>query len=153
DCRDVALDALEAIGPAARDAVADVSVSLRDLDPAVRMRSARVLGDIGPAAEAAVPRLKKLLDDEDGRVRVRTACALVEITADEKAYVPLLLKALRDPADRGAREAAVDAVGRLRPLPRAAVPVLVERLGSDPEWERGAVIDVLGRAGPAAEAA
>jgi HEAT repeat protein len=153
NCRDEALRALGKIAPADGDVVTDLSVLLRDADRWVRADAARALGDAGPAAKAAVPRLKKLLDDEDGRVRAWAAYALVRITADEKTYLPPLLKGLREQDDHWIWRDFAEAVGRLAPGTRAAVPALAELLGSEDESVRGEVIGVLGRVGPAAAAA
>src|SRR5262249_30913902 len=52
-----AAQAIEKIGPAAKDAVPALIQTLKDNDPDVREGAARALGEIGPGAKDAVPAL------------------------------------------------------------------------------------------------
>lgn len=66
-------------GPHLDAAVAGLSKSLGDEEPAVRTMAALSLGQIGPAAAAAVPALSKALDDPEASVRnaAQTSLALI----------------------------------------------------------------------------
>jgi HEAT repeat protein len=78
-CTIHATEALGGIGPAARSAVADLAVLLRDYDPACRKAAAIALGRIGRDAEAALPLLRSALRDDDKEVRPAAAKALARI--------------------------------------------------------------------------
>jgi HEAT repeat protein len=60
---------LSEIGPAAKDAVPELTKVLADERPEVRLQAAIALGEIGPAAKVAVPALVKALDDQFEGVR------------------------------------------------------------------------------------
>lgn len=57
DVRQLAARAIALMGPAAKAAVPDLLAGLSDLDPAVRKNVIRALGQVGPGAETAIPAL------------------------------------------------------------------------------------------------
>lgn len=57
DVQQLAARAIALMGPAAKAAVPDLVAALSDLDPGVRKNVIRALGQIGPAAETAIPAL------------------------------------------------------------------------------------------------
>ncbi|MBL9090080.1 MAG: HEAT repeat domain-containing protein [Planctomycetaceae bacterium] len=69
-------------GPHLDQAVAGLSKSLGDEEPAVRTMAALSLGQIGPAAAAAVPALSKALDDPEASVRNAAQMSLALIRND-----------------------------------------------------------------------
>jgi HEAT repeat protein len=69
-------EALERLGPEARETVPTLGEALGDSDPRVRRAAAAALRHIGPAAADAIPSLRKLLHDEDRSVREAVALAL-----------------------------------------------------------------------------
>jgi HEAT repeat protein len=79
DDRRSAAQALEKIGPEAKEAVPDLITALKDQNPEVRRAAAYVLGKIGPEAKEAVPDLSAALKDHDPEVRRFAAQALAQI--------------------------------------------------------------------------
>ena len=124
-----AIRELQAIGPAAADAVPALAIALRDQDADVRHSAADALGAIGPAAAEAVPALVTALHDRalvrgfnpagfitasagdpDVEVRDRATKALWKIGP---AAVPALTVALHD-RDAEVRGRAADALALIR---------------------------------------
>jgi HEAT repeat protein len=69
-------EALERLGPEAKDTVPTLAEALGDSNPRVRRAAAAALRCIGPDAADAIPSLRKLLRDEDRSVRAAAALAL-----------------------------------------------------------------------------
>jgi HEAT repeat protein len=152
DGRGAAVEALGAIGPAAAaaaDRLADLlsdpqaSVTLAAVaalarigEPAVapltkrlgrehpaRSAAALALAEIGPPAKPALPALEALLDDADRGVRLRAAEAHWRVGGDAGKGLTVIRAGLKDEA---LRQAAVDALFRVGPPARAALPELTE---------------------------
>ncbi|MFB7927972.1 HEAT repeat domain-containing protein [Streptomyces sp. NPDC056039] len=95
---------------------------------AVIRAAAGTLGAFGGAAYEAIPDLRRLLAT-DGSVAV--AEALWSITGEPDAVLPVLLGELTDAdGDRHRRAAAADALARLGPAARPALPGLRRTAGS-----------------------
>jgi HEAT repeat protein/lysophospholipase L1-like esterase len=140
--------ALGRVGPAAGPAWPRLLHLLHDEDPLVRAGAAYALGEIGSGATRAVPGLIARLADLDERVRWRAADALGKIGPGTGA-VDALAKLVRDAAGPG-RGLAAEALGRVGPEARSAVPDLIAAT-SDPRPDvRWRAIWALGRIGPAA---
>jgi HEAT repeat protein len=92
---------------------------------------ARTLGALG--APEAIPALRELLDSE---CAVTAAAALWTVEGDAEAVLPLLRRELA--AGRPHRRRAAEALGRLGPCARSALPGLRRLLDSDDVWERTA---------------
>jgi HEAT repeat protein len=99
------------IGPAAKDAVADLQAALADPDKDVRRSAARSLGDIGPASRPAVAALGKALRDGDAQVRQAAAYALGRI--GDPAAKPMLETAKKD-KNEGVKRTAKEALKALK---------------------------------------
>jgi HEAT repeat protein len=131
---------LGAVGTAAPEAVPRLMTLLLDPDGQyARPAAAEALGRVGPPAADAVPRLKDALHDCQLRVRVWAAFALIRITGESKPYLPLIISALRDEPD-----AAAEALRRLGPAARSAIPALIKALDDDRAWVRGGAVRALG---------
>ena len=143
--------ALGEVGPAAAPATPDLLRLLRDADPLVRAGAAYALGATGAAARDSALKLIERLDDPDERVRWQAGEALAEIGLDADLVGPLV-RLVRDAVGPG-RGLAAEALGRVGPGARAAVPDLIAA-ASDPRPEvRWRAVWALGRIGPAAGAA
>ncbi len=90
--RDVAIDALGRIGPAA---VPALSEALANRDAKVRREAARALSYIGPEAKEAVNSLILATKDEDAGVRFLAIRALGQIGPGAKDAVPILIRAMQ----------------------------------------------------------
>ncbi|MGI5424080.1 HEAT repeat domain-containing protein [Streptomyces sp. CA-179760] len=126
------LSALTAVGDA--ESIPAVLRLLRGIPDGLRSREAvtraavRALGAFGSAAYEAIPDLRALLKTDHA---VAAAEALWSITGEPDAVVPVLLRELTDTGGdprRGA--AAADALARLGPAARPALPGLRRTAGS-----------------------
>ena len=82
--KEPALQALGAMGPAAKAAVPALTVALTDPDTFLRREAAAALANIGPAAKAASPALMTALQDGDAVVRQLAAAALKKVDPKPK---------------------------------------------------------------------
>jgi HEAT repeat protein len=139
----------------------------------VRSEAAEALGRIGPEAEAAIPALQELLKDDEAEVRGTAAGALGRLGA--KAAIPRLTELLDDkahyfkgesfldtePLELGGRPyesvtrirvraIAAEALGRIGPEAKGAVPALTKLLDDKVKEVRLASASALGNMGPAA---
>lgn len=108
---------------------------------------ADALGGCGPDAREAIPALRKLLD---GGCAVAVAGALWSVEGDAEAVLPTLRRELvEEPVH--ARNAA-EALGRLGPAARPALPALRRMVDSGKVWRRAiaaaALWDIAGDPGP-----
>jgi HEAT repeat protein/lysophospholipase L1-like esterase len=140
--------ALGNVGPAAAPAVPALIRLLRDVDPFVRAGAAFGLGGVGEAAAGAAATLIDRLDDPDERVRWRAADALAKVGLDEASVEPLA-RLVQETTGLG-RGHAAEALGRLGPAARSAVPELVAAASDSRPDVRWRAIWALGRIGPAA---
>jgi HEAT repeat protein len=112
------------------------------------------LGDLGDAARPALPTLREALRDADLEVRVAAGEALTKLdpTTPLDDLVAELTKALGG-ADESQRKQAAEALGRLGPAAKSAVPLLVKLLKSGSPEQRDQAVRALGGLGPAAREA
>jgi HEAT repeat protein len=125
--------------PANADAdLATVSpaAGLRSVDAAVRIRTARRLGDLGPAARDAVPALLEAADDPDPGVRAEAARALCRIGGPEATA--LVKQFILHPTTQG----KVPRYEQLTAVRNVATEQFIELL-TDPEAQH-AVVGLLG---------
>lgn len=108
--------------------------ALKDPEYYVRFRSAVVLLEMGPPAAPAVPALHALLHDDSGEPRTWGAVAYVMLGGRDPQAVPVLVEALGVVGDTGLRKRAAQALARLGPEAKAAVPPLKAAL-NDPQVE------------------
>ncbi len=130
DTRWSAASALGELGPAAEPAIPALVETIREgraLHPAVR-----ALGQIGPAAAVAVPDLLDcyvtvVMVQNHGVFRNNVLESLVAIGP---AAVPRLIEALDRPLHQGS-DVAIEALGKIGPAARDALPVLIQFLVAD----------------------
>lgn len=110
-------------------AVAALVAALKDPGLEVPEFATLALGDIGPAAKDAIaPLTERLKDDKKSRLRILAAASLARIDPKLiKTALPILLEGLHSP-ESAVRSSAVDALGDLGPLSKAAVPDLLNLL-------------------------
>ena len=147
DVRYHAAEALDQIGPDAKDGVPALVEGLKDENINVRRYAAGALGQIGSNAKEAVSALVQALKDnndvvrryeetwlhpkkEDGPSRLRRSIveALGRIGPEAKEAVPLIAWSLKDDYAPNVRVAAAEALGEIGSKATEAVPALVEAL-------------------------
>lgn len=125
--------ALRKAGPLA---VPTLTAALADKRPAVREKSAQILGSLGEPAAAAAPALTKALRDQAPEVRLCAAKALWNITKQPDAVVPALAGLLKvnggSPSSdaespRRFLQSVIEALGRIGPPAQTTIPALMEQ--------------------------
>ena len=149
--RGLAVDALERMGPGAKDAVPALIEALHDPGVFGRFTVPMALAKIG---SVAVPEIERAMN-EHGSARVRRGCAkalgMMGPAAGEAADA--LQKALHDP-DADVRMAAAESLGRIGHENAAdRVPVLEKAVSDSDESLKGRAIRELGQIGPSAKKA
>jgi HEAT repeat protein len=138
----------------------------KDGDP-LRIAAMQSLGAFGAAAAPAVPVLVEVLRDPDPRIRWFAIEALAVIGPAAKAAVPALIEALRSPdvavaggvrgnggfffngMDEGPiRLIAAEALGRIGPEAKAAIPDLIAAMKGPDSRVRAEAARALGGIGP-----
>jgi HEAT repeat protein len=135
--RSTACYALGRFGPDAAPAVPVLLDALRCDDTETRIQAARALGEIGPAARDALPALREAeheqIERNSSQVRRNAESAIKKIEGGPGA-VEVLLGQLQSPNIADERVLAAQALARIGPDARAAVPALKRALESkDPE--------------------
>ncbi len=124
--RQSALRSLERLGPKAMAAAVAVAArGLKSDDAAKRLLSIQVLGAIGPEAVDASAGMLPLFKDPKQRPEIVRSFSLIG-----KVAVPHLLKGLAD-QDVLVRFGAAQALGKMGPQAREAIPALLDRLRND----------------------
>jgi HEAT repeat protein len=137
------------INKVTKEHVEAIANQLASPDQMTRMHAVRALGSLGTEAKAAIPMLVQAMQTTDPTTRHLAAMALAAI-ADAKTAVPPLIDTLKD-KESSVRLAAVQALGRLGPLAKPAVPGLIEVLQKDREAVVvGAAIWAVGEIGEGA---
>ncbi len=137
------------LGPAGEPAVPSLTSLLQDSDPEVRFSAALCLGYIGASASKAVPNLLRQVSDRSFRPRDGAVWALGEIRAEPERTIRLLCQVLAtnqpgDPTTAG----AAHAVSKFKGQARAAVPILLRLLETDPPGSRWSVLRALHQIDP-----
>jgi HEAT repeat protein len=86
----IAIDTIILIGPAAKDAVPELTKALEDEHDDVRLAAIDALGMIGSSAESATPALRSLTASEDFRASEHARLAIERIGPPEKPATALL---------------------------------------------------------------
>jgi HEAT repeat protein len=133
-------DVLVRQGPAATPALVKAAA-----DPGKRANALDVLGRMGADAKDALPTLKEALADPVYRQVAALALSRMGATG-----LPTLKEALAQPDQR---LDAIRALGAMGPASAPAVGALIEALKGASPSEEAAVLEVLGRIGPAAREA
>ena len=131
--RSPASRALAAIGPAARAAVPHLRIRLTDPSGEIRLLAVEALRKIDDQPDGLVPAVLSVLRDrrEDDSSRRTAAALLGELAERHPVPVDELIRDLRRARGQN-RGCLVEALGRLGPKARAAVPLLC-RLTRDPD--------------------
>ncbi len=133
-------------------AVCPLCEALAAATPAQRERAARILGSLGKDAAAAAPALTQALQDRHQEVRLAAAKALWNITNEAEAVVPVLTGLLT--ATKGAApevgearrqflQTVIEALGRIGPAARPAIPALLEKAHDDNRLIRESALRAL----------
>jgi HEAT repeat protein len=152
--QEAALRVLGRLGSAASAAVPTVTEALADPNPGIKLAAVQALGQIGPSARNVIPGLIQMLVDSDDSVREAAAKALGNIDRNWASYpfaagsIAILAKQLRSAGESG--EIAVRAFAVIG---TAAVPVLIDTLGSRDRIARENAARALGQIGVGAKAA
>ena len=149
------------IGPAARDAQAELQTLLADkkADAVARTDAAIALGQIGGDVKSALPVLEEVLADAKADAALRKASAealgkLGKDAADSSAALGAVLIAKDSP--NALRLAAVNALDQFGPEAKAAIPALiaavadpalVKTFGENARFIRGQAMHALGQMG------
>src|SRR5262249_33432030 len=129
--------ALWQIDPQNTVAIPHLLEVLSSKDRVARAGAAQALGRIGPAAQVAVPALTGALKDAEPHVRLCAATALWHVNADAKATVPILVDLLeKTGTGQGVGFLAPDALAKMGPAAKQAVPALVAALKSEDQMVR-----------------
>lgn len=114
--RSAAADAIAAIGPDARPAIADLAKLLSDSDRGVRYRAAAALDHLGPVAADAAPALIECMNNVREQEATRQM-AIKALAQTGPATRDVVLKALREVNDQGnfgVRSLAEDALKQVK---------------------------------------
>jgi hypothetical protein len=143
--RDLALEALGGIGPAAKEALPVIQAQLLTADVPLRCQAIVVKWRIDGDAAFAIEQLIPLLDEPRGRQCHAATHALVQMGADAKGAMPALIVALERYQDHN----VLWAVGELAPhAPELALPALRDAM-SRPSLADNAAIALQGLGEPA----
>ncbi|MCO4813015.1 MAG: HEAT repeat domain-containing protein [Gammaproteobacteria bacterium] len=141
-----AADALGHIGEKARTAIPALVEAFDDMDPSVVAAAARAAGQMGTRASKATGNLTALLDHDDARVRAAASASLGNLGRRAAKSAFDLNGRLSDP-DPAVRAAAAVSLGQLGPRSKASVTDLIRVLGDDDDSVRDAASGALVRMG------
>jgi HEAT repeat protein len=148
-----AFSALQRAGTGGVAAVPTMIEYLRAPETGVRCQAAGILMGIGPSAKEAVPALEEVMQDKALATRVVAAMARARITGDPLPSLPIILDALKA-GDDGSTwfmpysafglhgmgipscQTALWIAGELGPCAREALPLLINRMETGPDWQR-----------------
>jgi HEAT repeat protein len=132
ELRQKAAEAIAAIRSQADVAVPALTRALRDPYWYVRSSAAEALGEFGAEAKPAIPQLADALKDNDGHVKAAAALALWRIEGKTEPAVAVLIETLNGgDEDSYCRESAAQALGKIGPSAREAIPHLTAALSKD----------------------
>ena len=119
-------------------------------DAGTREKALRTLGSLGELATAAVPEVTRALRDRDLELRLAAAKSLWNITRKAEGVVPALVGLLErkgTPQDDDARrrflQTVIEALRRIGPPARAAVPALTRKSRDQNRLVRESAISAL----------
>ncbi len=154
DVREMAVGLAGQMGPDAAETIPVLVELMKDTDEEhYRISSDAVyaLREMGPAAKVAIPELTEMLGHADLSVRSRAAEALLEMRPEGKVAIPFVVEEILEGRDSSVSHSWFNALARLGPDAKAAVPRLVKLL--DSRVGGCAAARVLGSIGPEAKAA
>jgi HEAT repeat protein len=128
----LAVQAIVRIGPKARSAIPELLLAYGHVDPNVKHMAAEAVAGFGPRTPDAIPALTLAVGSLDIRVATAAVTGLQELKAGTPAVVSALVAKLEN---RNAYAGAIDlqklivrTLGKLGPIARSSVPVLIETL-------------------------
>jgi HEAT repeat protein len=133
--------------------------ALESDEPLCREKAARTLGSIGELAVDAAPALEAVLRDKHLEVRLAAGKGLWNITKNADAVVPVLAELLggkgppqADTADarRMFLQSVIEALCRIGPSAKAAIPALTRKIKDENRLIRESAQRALREIGPAA---
>jgi HEAT repeat protein len=142
---------LGSIGSEATDAIPALSqVLMQDDDEEIRAVAALALYKIG--GKETVPALIVGMDDDFEWVRMNCALALTRAGASAEGAVPVLTAAIKKPENRfinpafhiSIRQQSIQALGRIGPAAKDAIPPLIEALSDKDIQTRARAATALG---------
>jgi HEAT repeat protein len=110
-----AIDALDYIGPSAKQAVPSLTEWATNADPKVRYFAIHALGGIHADPGRAVPALIKALHDPDPGLPYHAVTALARFGPDAKSAVPALVEFIDRSQDLGFRPTAINDLEAIDP--------------------------------------
>ena len=135
---------------------------LQDANPKFRVEAVEALGNIAQKNKELIPALAAALKDNGvvpGNKSLKNRAVSVARQASEALgglgpeAVPALLDVLKDKSSASAQSHAADALGRIGPKAKAAVPLLSQTLKMDSKGVRRSAVRALGQIGPDAKPA
>jgi HEAT repeat protein len=166
-----AILALTKLGPEAKGAVPDLATMAKESKSPLRQQAVEALGAIGPEAKDSVPDLIDLLSDKEVFFRLAVIRALGDIGMNAKPSIPRLIEVLQEKSASESKQrpksdppmfvmvpgqsvagAVADALGKMGPAAKEAIPVLIAHLRQSKDGRRE-VMAALGHMGPEAKAA
>jgi HEAT repeat protein len=145
EVRGVAESALSKIGPVA---IPEYTKELRNRDPHVRARMARILGGLGPEAKSSVPELLVATKDKYWGTRRAAIVAIGKLDPQADGFLPVLLEALKDDEVGAVRNTAAVTLGSFGKQKDVVLPALAEALKDKDSWVRLGVAQATGRLSP-----
>ncbi len=152
--RQIALESLAELGPEAVATFPAIDNLLRR-DPAsqVRVTAAHVLAQLDPSGKLAVPLLAAMLHDHDFGLRIALIRDLDSFGPRGEAATHSLTEVIEQDEDESVRRGAVRTLSRVSPA-SISVPILLKALRREQIRKdvpvAGAILQTLGRIGPAA---
>ena len=154
------LNAVNQIQPDAKMRVPFLIEALKpEKDVGVRLQIVNILGQVGPLAKAALPVLletqkaslqetAKSKDLDPQGLRRSILVTIGSIEPEPKEYVPILTDALKNDKDLGVRVTAAQALGRVGPPAKDALPALLAAhksamAATDPQGLRKAILEAV----------
>jgi HEAT repeat protein/S1-C subfamily serine protease len=151
--RNLAVDALNKIGPPDRSELTLLRECLKDHDPRIRSYAAAAAGKLGPEASSVMPVLVQVARDGNVEVRQNATRALGKMGTDAKDTVlPVLMDNLKD-SDRDVRVAAAQGLTSLEALGVGELPLLINLLKHQDSEARVCAAHALGQLGDKAKKA
>jgi HEAT repeat protein len=147
-----AMDVVAGIGPAADEAVPELTAALEAENMYVRHRAAAALWLVRRRPDDAITVIRQGMADENYESRADAAFWAGQIGPTAREMVPDLSHLLRD-AKSSVRYRAAEALGKIGPAAKAAVPEMIPLLEDSDVGTRYATATALGHIGPAASAA
>jgi HEAT repeat protein len=138
------------LAPDPKLAVPALGEALGDKSSGVRRAAAGALRPMAADAVALLPKLSPLLEDMDPSTRAQAARTLGAFGAKAAGVVPALIKHLETDPNHSVKDAALEALGAIGPLAKAALPAVMTVVKGQDEMLRRTAIHAAIDLGPSA---